>query len=195
LAGNDFLGQKQQQRANRLLTANDALTPDAVVIYSSRVKLLRLILGASVFLALSLLFWKARIVSNQTGLTACVFFGAGLGFGLVMWLRKRPALIVNSVGLFDQSSTLTGYAVRWDEADAIYISSTALEGSKLRFLCIRLKDPDAFISRQETLRAMLMKANVRELGAPVAISAMILSVTLEELVTIIRQKCPALRVL
>jgi hypothetical protein len=195
LAGNDSLGQKQQQMADRLLTVDEFRTPDAVVIYSSRVKLVRLILGASLFLALSLLFWKARIVNNQAGLAACVFFGAGLGFGLIMWFRKRPALIVNSVGLFDQSSTLTGYAVRWDEADAIYISSTALEGSRLRFLSIRLKHPDAFIGRQEPLRAMLMKANVRELGAPVAISAMILSITLEELVKIIRQKCPGLRVL
>jgi hypothetical protein len=192
VVGNDSLAQ--QHRANGVSNAREFLTPDAVVIYSSRVKLLRLVLGASVFLALSLLFWKARIVNNQTGLTACVFFGAGLGFGLIMWFRKRPALIVNSLGIFDQSSTLTGYAVRWDEADAIYISSTALEGSKLRFLSIRLKDPDGFIAHQEPLRAMLMKANVRQLGAPVAISAMILSVTLEELVAIIRQKCPTIRV-
>jgi len=194
LAGNDSLGQKQQ-RANRLLTAEEFLTPDAVVIYSSRAKLLPLVLGASVFLALSLLLWKALVISNQAGLTACVFFGAGLGLGLVMWFRKRPALIINSTGIFDQSSTLTGYAVLWDEADAIYVSSTALEGSKLRFLSIRLKDPEAFIRRQEPVRAMLMKANVSQLGAPVAISAMILSVSLEELVTIIRQKCPALRAL
>jgi hypothetical protein len=194
MAGNGPSGQKQQ-RANRLLTADEFLTPDAVVIYSSRAKLLPLVLGASVFLALSLLLWKTRIISNQAGLTACVFFSAGLGFGLVMWFRKRPVLIINSIGLFDQSSTLTGYAVLWDEAEAIYTSSTALEGSKFRFLSIRLKDPEEFIRRQEPIRGMMMKANVSQLGAPVAISAMILSVTLEELVMIIRQKCPTLRVL
>jgi hypothetical protein len=193
MTGNDALGQ--QPRTNSLLNAGEFLTPDAVVIYSNRAKLLRLILGASGLLTLSLLLWKTRIVNNQAGLTACVFFGAGLGFGLVMWFRKRPALIINSVGLFDQSSTLTPYAVRWDEADAVYISWNTLEFSKFRFLSIRLKDPDAFIARQEPLRAMLMKANVRQLGAPVAISAMILSVTLEELVAIIRQKCPGLLVL
>ena len=104
MVGND-LGE--QHRANTLLNADEFLTPDAVVIYSSRAKLLRLVLGAAVvFLTLSLFLCKTRIINNKTGLMACVLFGAGLGFGLVMWFRKRPALIINSVGLFDQSSTL-----------------------------------------------------------------------------------------
>jgi len=53
----------------------------------------------------------------------------------------------------------------------------------------------ACISRQEPIRAKLMKANVQQLGAPVAISAMILSVTLEELIALIHKKCPSLRAL
>jgi hypothetical protein len=177
------------------LDADQFLTADAVVIYSSRAKVRLLVLGAVVFLTLGGVFWKTGKINNQMGLTACVFFGAWLGFGLVMLSRKRPALIINSVGILDQSSTLGGYALRWDEAEGFYISSTVLWFVKFRFLSIRVKEPDAYISRQEPIRATLMKANVQQLGAPVAISAMILSVTLEELIALIHKKCPSLRML
>jgi hypothetical protein len=90
----------------------------------------------------------------------------------------------------DNSSALGGYAIRWNEVESIYISTMRTSAfSSQRFLSIRLKRPEEFLSRQSAFRARLMKVNVSLVGAPVNISANTLPIKLEELMAMVQQKC------
>ena len=179
------------------MDTNEFLTPDAVVFYPSRNKLFLLIFVAAVLVAANFFTWKTGKTTHQAvAVAGGVLFGACLLFAIARLVWRRPALIINSAGFMDNSSALGAYSLRWDEIEAIYISSIRASAfSRQRFLSVRLKRVDEFINRQPAFRAKLMRANIRLVGAPVNISAVTLPVTLEEVVTIMQQKCPAGRTL
>lgn len=167
------------------------LTPDAVVLYPSRAKLLLFALIAAAFVVGCFFMWndprpKYRVVAVVGG----VFFGLAMLFLFARLVRRVPALIVNQSGIFDNSSGIGGYFLRWEEIDSMYVSSI----NRQKFLSIRLKDPERFLSQQGGMKARLMRANVKLVGAPVNISANILPVKLEELIRIIQERAPAVRV-
>jgi len=179
------------------LDLNPFITPDAVVVYPSRGKLFFLTLGATGFVAGSVFIWKAGDLTNQVvAATAGAFFGVCLVIGVAKLIWHRPALIINSTGILENSSAFGGHFLHWSEIEGIYISSLRVSTfSRQRFLSILLKRPEEFLSRQSTLRAGLMNANVGLVGAPVNISASALPMTLEEIITIIQQKSPTIKTL
>jgi len=173
------------------LNVTEFLTPDAVVIYPSRGRVLLLGLGAAAFVALGFFLWRIGGIRNQiVAVAAGGFFGMCFFFALYKLIWRQPALIISSSGLVDNSSALGGYAIRWNEVESVYISTmrTSLFSSQ-HFLSIRLKRPEEFLNRQSSFRARLMKANVSLVGAPVNISANTLPIKLEELVAMVQQKC------
>jgi len=175
------------------LNVDEFLTPDAVVIYPSRARVFLLLLGSAAFVALGIVLWRIGGIRNEVvGVAASGFFGLCLVFAVVKLISHQPALIMNSSGFMDNTSALGGYTVRWDEVESIYISSmrTSLFSAQ-RFLSVRLKRPEEFLSRQSAFKARLMKANVGLVGAPINISTNTLPVKLEELVAMMQKRLPS----
>jgi len=167
------------------------LTPDAVVLYPSRGKLLLFVVICAAFLAGCFPMWSdGRYEYQVAAVLGWVFFGLALLFFITRLVQRVPALIVNQSGIFDKSSGISSYFLRWEEIDSIYISSIGRQ----RFLSIKLNDPEAFLSRQSAIKAKLMRANIKLVGAPVNISASTLPMKLDELVATIQQKSRAARV-
>lgn len=160
------------------------LTPDAFVVYPSRVKLLLLAMVCVAFVALGFYIWSADHGDKVIAIVDWIFFGLALLFFIGRLLRQAPSLIVNQSGILDSSSGFGRYFLHWGEIDSIYISSLGRQ----RFLSIRLKDLEPFLSRQSAVKARLMRANIKLVGAPVNISATTLPVKLEELLAVIQQK-------
>lgn len=166
------------------------LTPDALVVYPSRVKLVLFALLSALFVVGGFFIWSNDRNDRFVAVLDWIFFGSALLFFISRLGQRVPALIVNQSGIFDKSSGLSGYFLRWEEIDSVYISHMGRQ----RFLSIKLQDPEAFLSRFSGFKAKMMRANMKLVGAPLNISASILPMKLEDLVTAIQQKSPTLRV-
>jgi hypothetical protein len=169
------------------------LTPDAVVIYPSRGKLLLLALGSAAFVVLGFFMWSTGQTKNQVGgVLSIVFFGACFLFGAARLIWRRPSLIISPNGIFEGSSALGGYLLRWDEIHSVYISTMRVNVfSSQRFLSVRLNNTEEFLARQSSAKARLMRMNMGLVGAPINISSSTLPMTLEEIINVIQQKSPA----
>lgn len=166
------------------------LTPDAFVVYPSRGKLVLFALLSAGFVVAGFFIWSNDRNDRFVAVADWIFFGFALLFFISRLGQRVPALIVNQSGIFDKSSGLSGYFLRWEEIDSIYISQMGRQ----RFLSIRLKDPEAFLSNFSGFKVKMMRANMKLVGAPLNISASTLPMKLEDLITAIQQKSPALRV-
>ena len=165
------------------------LTPDALVLYPSRIKLLLFAALSALFVAGGFFMWSNDRNDQLIAIADWVFFGLMLLWFLSRLGQRVPALIVNQSGIFDKSSGLSGYFLRWEEIDSVYISRLGQQ----RFLSIRLKDPEAFLSGFSGFKARMMRANMKLVGAPLNISANTLPMKLDDLVAAIQQKSPTLR--
>ena len=168
------------------------LTPDAFVVYPSRGKLVLMAIGCIALTACAIAEWlEGSLEYRIVALAAGVFFGLVFVLVIMRLVKRTPSLILNQSGIFDNSSALGGYFLRWEEIDSIFISSMTVSMNRQRFLSIKVKDTDRFLSQQGTLKAKMMRANIKLVGAPVNISANTLPIRLEELLEVIKQKSAA----
>src|SRR5215467_8125472 len=167
----------------QLSNVNQLMTPDAIVIYPSRGKMLLLTLGAAAFVALGVFILKTASSDDRwIGIASIVFFGLCFGIGVSKLARRTPALIIHSSGLLDNGSALSAGFLPWNEIESIFVSSIRNQ----RFLAIRVRDEEAMLSRQSGLKAKLMKLNVSLAGAAINIPLTTLPMSLEELIQKIR---------
>ena len=166
------------------------MTPDARIIYPSRGKLLLMACGCTGFVVLGVFLYQTRDSGDRiVGLIAISFFGLGLAYTAIRLMRRTPALIIHPAGIFDNSSAIAAGFLRWDEISGLF----AARISNQPFLAIAVNDVEEFLSRQPAVKARLLRVNIRLVGAPVAIPARILPMSLEALIQEIQAKCPSLR--
>src|SRR5690242_9163982 len=105
----------------QLSNVSQLMTPDAIVIYPSRVKMLLLTLGAAAFVALGVFILQLGSSDDRwIGFASIGFFGLCLGIGISKLARRTPALIIHSSGLFDNGSALSAGFLPWDEIESVF---------------------------------------------------------------------------
>jgi hypothetical protein len=179
----------------QLIDYHSLMTPDAIVIYPSRGKLLLLAAAAAGFVAIGIfMVASAKAEDHIRGIAVIVFFGLCLFVAAWQLVRRTPAVIIHYSGILYAAGRSAGF-LRWEEISGVYIASMNVGRLKNhRFLAIVVKDLDAFLTRQSRLQAKLVKMSVSLIGAPVGISASTLPISLEELIQKIQQKCPGIPV-
>ena len=168
------------------------LTPDAIVIYPHRGRVLLLVAGAIVAVPASFFAWRTaeEIEYRIAGAVGVVFFGFGLLYFLMRLVWPRPSLLMTELGMVDNASALGGGFIRWDEIDNVSITRFRNQ----QFLAIHLKDPTEFLSRQPFIKSSIMRMNKGLVGTPICIPRSALPMTLEDVIDKIRQKCPGILV-
>ena len=168
------------------------LTPDAIVIYPHRGRVLLLIMVGFAMVAVSFLVWKIseEIEYRVAGVVGVVFFGFCLIYFVMRLVWPRPSLLITELGMVDNASALAGGFIRWDEIYNISITSVRNQ----QFLAVYLKNPAELLSRQSFIKAAIMRMNMGLVGTPVCIPRSSLPMTLEELIENLRQKCPGILV-
>ena len=182
--------------ASPLVDYRSLMTPDSIVIYHSRKKLLLLSVGAAMFIAFGVfLLTTGKVEDRILGIAGLVIFGLCLLAIIWQLMKRAPALIIHYSGiLYNPSHSSSGF-LRWEEISGIFIATMTGRGHKQRFLAIVPKDLNAFLSRQSAFKTRLAKMSIRLVGAPINISASTLPISLEELIQNIQQKCPSIAIL
>ncbi len=114
------------------------------------------------------------------GWVAIVFGLLGCIFSIKKVFDKRPGLILNSVGIFDNSSAVSAGLIPWcDIADfGIY------EVHKQKMPTVILKNPDKYVEIGSSMRKTLNRANFKLCGSPIAITSTSLKISFDELVKV-----------
>ncbi|CEJ71598.1 hypothetical protein BN1195_03947 [Chryseobacterium oranimense G311] len=165
---------------------------NTIEIKSSKVKILLLILGSLGFVVLGTFFtvsperFVSTIFRNSffiriAGILAMLFFGFSFFLLLKSFLTKDFNLIINEVGIINNSSYVSVGLIKWEDITSIE-KATVMSTS---FLLINVKSPQKYINACNGLGKKILKANFKTYGTPISISSSTLSYNFDELEKVI----------
>ena len=163
---------------------------DRVVIRSSKFKLILIVTGALLFVALGVFLIAIADEQRQypplyvktVAVAAIGFFGLCAVVGLIKLLDKTAGLFLDRQGMTDNSSGSAAGRVEWREIRDV--QARTVSGQKL--LAIFVLDPEKFLDRGNWVRRLFVRMNYRFYGTPIFISSHALNVNFEELERLIR---------
>ena len=166
-----------------------ALIRQQIEIQLSKIKLLLMLVGSLTFVALGLWLVITRPTAHHfhrynsttmliAGYASIIFFG----LCALMFIRKlpdnRPGLIIDDLGLSDNSSGVAGGQILW--ADILNIS--VLKIQRQRLIMLQVKNPEEYINRQTSaFKRKMMEMNFKMFGSPLSITSNGLKISFDEL--------------
>ena len=146
-----------------------------IVIYPSRLKLVRNIVGCFIFVLAGLYLIRTESgISFIFGLLAILFFGFGfLALGY-KFLRPVPLLIVTEQGIVYKPSVSANNTLEWSEIAELCSYTTALTSArgipiKSTFLGIIPRNTEAFLARLGSFERALGSISATMTPAPINI--------------------------
>lgn len=175
---------------------------DKIEIPLSKKKLILLLVGCLVFVTAGSWFLISppkinnALFGNPTFILM-VSIAAILFFGLIAFFiaRKlpdnRPGLILDQLGLIDNSSGLSAGQVPWTDIEKISV----IEINRQKLILLDVKNPQEYIDRQPNgFKKKLMQINHNSYGTPLSISDNSLQIEFDELVTLLTNRLMAIKV-
>jgi hypothetical protein len=173
---------------------NKAMNADStheVAIPLSKDKLGLLLIASIAFVVGGIWIWSiadAQTRENPLYLksvaVACAsFFGLAGIFYCIKLFDGRPGLIIDGIGIVDNSSAVAAGRILWDEIIGLRVTGIAGQ----RFLTIDVIEPQKYVERCGFFQRMLNAANAELLGSPISISPNALNVNFDELVRMLTE--------
>jgi hypothetical protein len=159
-------------------------TSDQSIIELSRKKIILLILGSCVFVAVGI--WMLSlddVFAHGLGVASIVFFGLCGIFGFAKLFDRRPGLIFNATGIVDNASGVSAGPIPWSEI----ISAKIVVVRNQKFLLIAVKEPQKYLGRGSWLKQLAVNANYKMCGSPITISAIAMKTDFQELLSLFNQ--------
>lgn len=166
-----------------------AIKGQQIEIQLSKIKLLLMLVGSLTFVALGL--WLViNPPTNQhyhryspttiliAGYASIIFFG----LGVLIFIRKlsdnRPGLIIDDLGLSDNSSGVAGGQILWSDILGISV----LKVHRQKFVMLQVKNPEDYINRQtNAFKRKMMEMNFKMYGSPLSITSNGLKISFNDL--------------
>lgn len=161
---------------------------DDIVIYASKLKLLRMAVFCLVFEGFFVLFLRYGLPEGRAPfkayIPALLYLGApvmGLLFIYLCYrlLKPKPAVVINREGIFDNASLLGAGLIRWEEIKSVF-TYHVMHHSLLGIIPV---DLETIIARQSPIKRFFFKLRGQGSPAPFAIPGSILTISAEELLT------------
>ncbi len=127
--------------------------------------------------------YNSPILIDGIGIVSIMFSALCGWIGIKKFFDQSPGLILNSDGIFDNSSGVSAGMVPWSEV--IDITETQIQ--KQKFISIHVQDPEKYANNGNALKRMANRANIKMCGTPINISAISLKIDYEELFEIIQE--------
>ncbi|SNC59722.1 hypothetical protein SAMN06265337_0110 [Hymenobacter gelipurpurascens] len=123
-----------------------------LIYYNSRKRHALLTLGGLAFVAMGV-FMIVTKGNWGLGLITIAFFGTGAAIGAKQFFDTRPRLQITDEGILDR--TLGAGLILWTDITDAYVRSINHE----YFICLQLRDEQAYLSRLSPLKRKLAGAN------------------------------------
>lgn len=185
------------ERVNELSETDSA---DETVIELSKTKMILLLLAACAFGAagawlLTLdaaeirsdrsftFFFKEPLIAYGLGVLSLLFSVAGGVIVVRKLFDKKPGLVLNSSGVFDNASVAAAGLIPW--SDVVGSEVIDIQGQKM--LIVHVSDPRKYVERGGALRRALNRAGHKMGPGPVAIPSNMLKIDFPDLVALFDQ--------
>ena len=168
-------------------------TTGQIEIPLSKKKLILMLIGSVGFIAAGLWFViHPPIISNPffgnptvifvTGIAAILFFGLCAVYIARKLPDNKPGLIINNVGLTDNSSGVSARQILWSDIENISV----IEIHRQKLIMLAVKNPQEYIDKQTSgLKRKIMQMNFNMYGAPLSITSNSLQIKFDELLNIL----------
>lgn len=123
----------------------------------------------------------AVIVIGYVGLS---FFGLAGLYILYKLFDKKPGLIIDKEGIYDNSSAAAGHLIKWERIKGLRIEQIM----STKFILIDIENPEEFMNGVNGLKKKLMWSTYKMYGTPTSISSSTLSCDFDELFQIINER-------
>ena len=185
-----------------ILNNPDCMTENnKIVIELSKSKLTKLLIFSILFLLAGL--WMittnpqtSNPVFNNPIVKAIASYGStimGL-FGIYFFTRKlfdkKPGLIIDENGIYDNTSAFHFGLIPWSDISQIYERTVqASIASKQHFVTVGLINPDKYISRENNaIKRKMLAVNANSYGSPIHISTNGLKINHNDLLKILNEE-------
>lgn len=172
----------------------------------SKSKLTKLLIASAIFLAAGLWIlvaqpetgnpiFNAFIVKNTAGALGIVMGLPGIIFFTRKLADKRPGLIIDSMGVTDNSSSLSLGFIPWSDITSVESKIVQVSvASKQKFVAIKLRNPEVYIDSQTSaLKRKAMQVGLKHSDSPVNISANGLNIKYDYLLQLLQDNYRANR--
>lgn len=160
-----------------------------IEIQLSKIKLLLLLLGSLTFVGLGLWFiitppeihnsyWSSPTKILIVGYVSIIFFGLCALFIIRKLPDNKPGLIIDNLGLSDNSSGVSGGQILWSDISNISV----IEIHRQKFILLKVKNPQDYINRQTSaFKRKMMKMNFNMYGTPLSLTSNSLKISFNDL--------------
>lgn len=172
-----------------------------IEIALSKSKIVLMLFGALAFVAIGLWFvitpptiensyWGNPTKIAIAGYASIIFFGLCAFFLIRKLPDKKPGLIIDDIGLVDNSSGLAAGQVLWTDIENISV----IEIHRQKLIMLQVKNPQHYIDKQTSLfKRKGMELNNKMYGTPLSITANGLKTSFDKLLTLLTDKLRASR--
>jgi hypothetical protein len=147
-----------------------------IEIPSSKIKLISMLIGTSVFIVGSyyLFQYPERFISYRfrsvefikaIGLFLLVFCSSAWVYIPVKLFDKKPGLILDENGIYDNSSVVSVGLILWKDIESIRIEK--IKSTKI--LIVNVHNPEKYIDRSNRFKKVLLNLNTKLYGTPLTI--------------------------
>ncbi len=176
-------------------------TAGQIEIQLSKKKLILMLVGAIAFvlLGLWLIFeaynltgWKAKNPTYTRIITIAgvLFFGACAVYIFRKLFDNKPGLIIDNVGLIDNSSGISAGQVLWSDVKRIKV----IEIHRQKLIMLQVKNPQDYIDKQTSgFKRKMMQMNFNMYGTPLSITSNSLQIKFDELLNVLNNHLKASR--
>ena len=151
----------------------------------NRVIVFLLFLGSSFFVYIGYgMILEDILFYNFIGTVSIIFFGYGMIMTGIMLFDFSPGLIINSEGIFDNSSGIKAGMILWNEITDITLAGT----TRQKFITIHVVNPDKYFNSSNIIKNIATRISNIIYGSPIHINSIALDINFDELHMMIDEK-------
>lgn len=163
-----------------------ALENKEIKVFASKRKMILLLLGSLLFVigGVFIIYTSYNVNNNADhtkafilGGASILFFGLGVVISLIKLFSSKPALIISSRGITDNTTVTNVGFIPW--RDIVRFESIKIVSNN--FIVIYVNNPQAYISNaKNVVTRKSLKYNYNTYGSPIAINASVLSLRINK---------------
>jgi hypothetical protein len=172
------------RHTENFLMASFDRSPDEqeLVIYPSRFRaaLLAALMLAGSALGLALIIFREQVPLKMAlaGFLVTPLAGAALGLAIVRLALRRPLIVANAVGIYDNFSGFSPAWIYWPEVLSVDVYKTA----RGKHLGIIVRDPEIVLARRDALTRVGLRMTLAQgYPTPFFIPTLVVAEPLEEI--------------